>query len=158
MIADKTLHTLEFDKVLQRLAAHTSFSLSRDMVAQLRPSTELEEVQQLQDQVSEALRLVSTRADISLGGAHDIRAGVSRAALGGSLDPMQLLDVQSTLECSERLRVALSRLEAETNAWLTSQRARLGTFRDITELIGQTINDQGEVLDSASPATGKDPF
>ncbi|HWE61618.1 MAG TPA: endonuclease MutS2, partial [Chloroflexota bacterium] len=155
MITDKTLHTLEFDKVLERLAAHTSFSLSKELALALRPATELNTVRDLQQEVQEALRLLDMRVDVSLGGAHDIRPEVSRAALGGTLDPLQLLDVQSTLECAERLRGALQRLDPETFPWLAAQRSQISSFREIVGLIAQTINGQGEVMDSASPALAK---
>ena len=155
MIADKTLRTLEFDKVLERLAAQTSFSLSRELALALRPATDVLTVRDLQQEVEEALRLLDARADVSMGGAHDIRPSVSRAALGGTLDPLQLLDVQSTLECAERIRGALQRLDPETFPWLTLQRTRIASFRDLVGLIAQTVNGQGEVMDSASPTLAK---
>src|SRR5579863_7628084 len=107
MIAEKTLRTLEFDKVLERVAGQTSFSLSKELMLALRPVTAFDEARELQAQVGEALRLLESRIDVTRGGAHDIRPPVSRAALGGFLDPSQLLDVQSTLECAERVRAAL---------------------------------------------------
>jgi len=109
MIAEKTIRTLEFDKVLDLLAAQTSFSLSKELALALRPSIEADEVRELQAQTREGLRLLEARVDTSLGGAHDIRPSVQRASLGGSLDPMSLLDIQSTLECADRIRSALVR-------------------------------------------------
>ncbi len=109
MIPEKTLHTLEFARVLERLAGHTSFSVSKEMALQLRPLADREAVEALQEQVRETLRLQDARADLSLGGAHDIRPAVTRAALGGILDPGQLLDIHSTLEAAERsTRVSLA--------------------------------------------------
>ena len=155
MIAEKTLKTLEFDKVLERLAAHASFSLSKELVAGTQPAVELDEVRTLQQQVREAGRALESRADLSLGGAHDIRSQVSRTMLGGSLDPMQLLDVQSTLACADRVRGSLARLDAEEYPWLAGQRMRMGNFREIITLITQSINDQGDVMDGASQALGR---
>ena len=83
MIAEKTIRTLEFDKVLDLLAAQTSFSLSKELALALRPSIDAEEVRELQAQTREGLRLLEARVDASLGGAHDIRPSVQRAALGG---------------------------------------------------------------------------
>ena len=155
MIAEKTIRTLEFDKVLELLAAQTSFSLSKDLALALRPSIDADEVREMQLQTREALRLLEARVDASLGGAHDIRPSVQRAALGGALDPMSLLDIQSTLECADRIRVALIRLQPEEYPWLVGVRSRLGTFRDTIALIAGAISGQGEVMDSASPALGR---
>jgi DNA mismatch repair protein MutS2 len=155
MIAEKTLQTLEFPKVLDKLAGHTSFSLSREMSLALRPLTDAEEVRELQARIREAGKVLDARADVSLGGARDIRPGVSRAQLGGVLDPMELLEVRGTLECAERIRGALSRLLIEEYPWLGVLRGRIGQFREVLSLIAQTVSQQGEILDSASPALGK---
>ncbi|MGH2343647.1 MAG: endonuclease MutS2, partial [Chloroflexota bacterium] len=155
MIAEKTLQTLEFPKVLEKLAGHTSFSLSREMVLAIRPVIDPDEVIDLQAHAREAAKVLDARADVSLGGARDIRPGVSRAHLGGILDPMELLEVRSTLECAERIRNALNRLPTEEYPWLAVLRGRIGIFRDVLTLIAQTVSQQGEILDSASPALGK---
>jgi DNA mismatch repair protein MutS2 len=155
MIAEKTLRTLEFDRVLERFASHTSFSLSRERALALQPATALESVADLQAEVAEAWRLLDSRADVSLGGAHDIRQTVTRASLGGVLDPAQLLDVLSTLECADRIRTALARLMAEDYPWLSYLRTRIGSFREVIALISQTVSAQGEIMDSASPDLGR---
>jgi DNA mismatch repair protein MutS2 len=155
MIPEKTLHTLEFAKVLERLAAHTSFSVSREMALALHPLTDIGDVEALQEQVRETLSLQDTRTEVSLGGARDIRPAVTRASLGGILDPGQLLEIHGTLEAAERVRGALSRLEMEEFPWLVEQRSLIGNFREIIALIAQTVSPQAEILDSASPALAR---
>ncbi len=155
MIAEKTLRTLEYDRVLEKVAAHASFSLSKEMVLALQPAIEPDDVRDLYARVAESTRLLDSRADVSLGGASDIRSEISRAALGGLLDPGQLLLILGTLECSERIRGALLRLTADDYPWLVQVRSRMGVFREITALILQTVNQQGEIVDSASPGLAK---
>ena len=151
MISERTFRTLELGKVLERLAANTSFSLSREAALALRPATALSTVQELQHQTAECVRLLDMGVDVSMGGAHDIRPAVTRAERGGALDPAQLLDVRSTLECAERIARTLGRLD-ESYPWLQAQRHRMGHFRSIINAIAGAINDRGEVMDSASPA------
>src|SRR5437763_481879 len=151
MISERTFRTLELAKVLERLAANTSFSLSRAAALALRPAAALSAVQELQHQTAECVRLLDMGVDVSMGGAHDIRPGVTRAERGGALDPTQLLDVRSTLDCAERIARTLGRLD-ESYPWLQAQRHRMGHFRAITSAIAGAINDRGEVMDSASPA------
>ena len=43
-ISQQTLDTLEFPKIKERLARHTSFSASRELVLALLPSTDAYEV------------------------------------------------------------------------------------------------------------------
>jgi DNA mismatch repair protein MutS2 len=151
VITERTLRTLELPKVLERLAGNTSFSLSREAALALRPANELPAVQELLQQTEECIRLLDSRSEPGMGGAHDIRPAVTRAGLGGALDPMPLLDVQSTLECAERVGRSLSSLD-ESFPWLQSQRHRIGHFRNIVNAIAGAINDRGEIMDSASPA------
>src|ERR687883_405804 len=151
MISERTFRTLELGKVLERLAANASFSLSREAALALRPATALSAVQELQHQTAECVRLLDMGVDVSMGGAHDIRPAVTRAERGGALDPPQLLDVRSTLECAERIARTLGRLD-ESYPWLQAQRHRMGHFRGITSAIAGAINDRGEVMDAASPA------
>src|SRR5579885_2680556 len=108
-------------------------------------------VQELLHQTEECIRLLDARSEPGMGGAHDIRPAVTRAGLGGALDPRQLLDVRSTLECAERVGRSLSGLD-ESFPWLHSQRHRIGHFRNIVNAIAGAINDRGEIMDSASPA------
>src|SRR5215217_4300278 len=70
---DKALQTLEFDKVLARLAALTAFAPSRERALALRPSDDLGEVVRRQRQTAEARRLLRNRPNMSIGGARDVR-------------------------------------------------------------------------------------
>jgi DNA mismatch repair protein MutS2 len=153
-ISEKALRTLEFPKVLERLANHTSFSLGRERAQALQPATDVETVRALLAQTDEGLRVLDEGVEMSLGGARDIRAAVRRAERGGVLDPEQLLDIQSTLECGDRVRNAIGRLD-ESYPWLHEQHQRMGAFRGIVEAIGTSIDERGEVMDSASPALGR---
>ena len=51
----KTLATLEFDKILARLARHASFSAGRELALALRPSTNHAEVVRRQRRTSVVL-------------------------------------------------------------------------------------------------------
>jgi len=154
MISEKTLRTLEFPKVLEKLAANTSFSLAREAALALRPATTLDTARELQDETSECVRLLDSSVDVSMGGAHDVRPAVTRTALGGALDATQLLDVRSTLECAERIARTLSKLD-ESFIWLQAQRYRMGQYRAIINAIARAINERGEVVDSASTKLGQ---
>ena len=78
----KTLATLEFDKVLARLAGLTSFSAGRELALALRPSTDYAEVVRRQRLTAEARRLLELKPNLSLGAARDVRPHAQKAALG----------------------------------------------------------------------------
>src|SRR5512134_2927431 len=101
---DKALRTLEFDKVLARLATLTAFAPSRELALALRPSADHGEAVRRQRETAEARRLLRNRPNLSIGGARDVRDSVERAALGGVLEPGELLDIRNTLGAVRSLR------------------------------------------------------
>ena len=70
---EKTLHTLEFEKVIEKLADYAAFSASADLARALKPAASLKEANERLAYTTEARLLLSLKADISVGGAHDIR-------------------------------------------------------------------------------------
>jgi DNA mismatch repair protein MutS2 len=151
VISDKTLQTLEFDKILDRLEEFASFSAGKELVLALRPSTSVSEVQARLDETSEARLLLDTRPSTHLGGAHDVRAAVRRAEVGAVLAAEELLEIGGTLGASARIRSAVLRTELEI-PWLRSQAEAMTENRPLVETLEQTFSERGEILDSASPA------
>lgn len=151
MIADKTLATLEFDKILERLSEDTSFSAGRDAALQLRPTTAVETARDLIAQTSEARALLEARPSTHLGGAHDIRAAVGRAQVGSVLAPADLLEIAGTLAASSRVRAAVLQDGLDV-PWLRGRAERMIDGGDLRRALDATFSDRGDILDSASPA------
>ncbi|MDP3449468.1 MAG: hypothetical protein Q8R87_02725, partial [Anaerolineaceae bacterium] len=82
---EKTLKTLEFHKVIERLAGFAAFSASAELARTLRPAATLAEALERQAKTTEARRLLSIKVDVSVGGAHDIRPLAEMARKGGVL-------------------------------------------------------------------------
>src|SRR5512146_19634 len=106
---EKTFVTLEFFKILERLASYANFSASADLARELRPVSEFEEVVKRQARTTEARRLLDTNADVRIGGAHDVRPLVDRAARRGILEPPELLAIKDTLISARELSRAFER-------------------------------------------------
>ena len=63
----KTISTLEFDKVLVKLAEHTAFSASRDLALRVKPSTNFHAARQMLMETSEARLLLETDPGTTIG-------------------------------------------------------------------------------------------
>jgi DNA mismatch repair protein MutS2 len=154
---EKTLTTLEFDKVLARLARHASFSAGRELALALRPSTNHAEVVRRQRLTAEARCLRAMKPSIGLGGAHDVRPLAHKASLGGILEPTELLDVASTLRAAQEMRSALTRLSGSSPGGLAGLPLLAELAEDLPEApdlvadIARCINARAEVTDAASP-------
>jgi DNA mismatch repair protein MutS2 len=149
----KTLHVLEYPKILERLVAFCDFSASMEMARALKPTESYDLALARITETSEALKLFSTNDNIGIGGAHDIRPAAELAARGGVLDPQQLLDIKSTLISCRELKKSLER-KTEEYPRLTQIAAGLPESHGMVDSISRVLSDRGEVLDSASPKLG----
>jgi DNA mismatch repair protein MutS2 len=150
---EKTLYTLEYPKILERLAGHTAFAVSADKARALRPTTDPFEARRLQAEVSEAFLLLDTHPDLTIGGARDVRQPVDLASHGGVLTPVDLLDVKSTLIAGRNLTRLFERLEGQYPR-LSDIASQMAPPVLLVDAITRTISDRGEVLDSASRKLG----
>ena len=149
---EKTLHVLEYKKILGRLSSYCGFSASKELAQAIQPSTHLDEARRLLAETTEARALLSTH-DLTIGGSHDIRASAKLAARGGVLDPQSLLDIKSTLIACRELKKSLGEA-AESTPRLAEIVVGLPEPHGLVSAISQVLSDRGEVLDSASPKLG----
>jgi DNA mismatch repair protein MutS2 len=142
-----TLRALEFAAIVERLATHTSFEPGRELALALRPVSDSAHVDLLHDQTDEAARLLEDQAQAGIGGARDIRVPLERAARGGRLTPAELTEIAATCD-------ATGRFEARLRTWrgphLAGLRDELDPAPELAQRIGRSIDEGGELLDTAS--------
>ncbi|NLG27511.1 MAG: endonuclease MutS2, partial [Chloroflexi bacterium] len=146
---DKYLRTLEFDKILVRLAEYTSFSAGQALALALRPSADAREVAERLQETTEAVNLLAVRPDVTLGAAHDVRALAQRASREATLQPSELLEVRSTLVSARTLAKLLAPL-AHDYPLLAGKADLLDPLVPLADDIARCLDDEGRVLDSAS--------
>lgn len=147
---NKHWQTLEFPKILARVAERTSFSAGRDLALALEPTSSLIEARAWQQETTEARGFLEAKGSVSIGGAHDVRPLVERAERGLTLLPTELLDIQSTLEAGWRLKRTLTRLRDQFPR-LADHASAIEPCPHLIAEIARCINERGEMLDSASP-------
>ena len=150
----KHLHTLEFPKILERLARHADFSASKELALALTPASSLSEARERQAETSEARRLLSLRSDASIGGARDVRPLLQQAQRLGALLPPELLDIRQTLIAGRDLKRVITRLGDQLPR-LADAAGRIQECPVLVQEITRCISDRGDVLDSASPALAR---
>ncbi|MCR4408305.1 MAG: endonuclease MutS2 [Anaerolineae bacterium] len=146
----KYLQTLELPKILERVAEYASFSAGRELILALQPTSDLEEARRRQGETREALYLIDSQGGVSLGGVYDVRPLVDGASRGVTLLPGDLLDVRSTLLRGQSLKRTITRQAAQLPL-LAAIAARIEPCPHVAAEIGRCINDQAEVVDTASP-------
>ncbi|MBM7096517.1 endonuclease MutS2 [Bacillus sp. H-16] len=150
---ERVCRVLEYDKMKKQLMQHASSSLGKKRIERLMPDTDLEKVQYAQNATFEGAKVLRLKGQAPLGGIRDIRASIKRAAISGMLNEQELLDIASTIYGSRRFKSFIEQcLEDEIE--LSILPALAGDIVPLTGLersIKQSIDDNGEVLDSASP-------
>ncbi|HET6745815.1 MAG TPA: endonuclease MutS2 [Candidatus Limnocylindria bacterium] len=142
-----TLRALEFAAIVARLGELTAFAPSRELAEGLLPVADAAHVGLLQDQTAEAARLLDEQAQASIGGARDVRAAIERARRGGRLTAQELLDVAETAHATGQFG---SRLSGWKGAHLAEVGETLDPAPDLRERIERSVDESGELLDSAS--------
>ncbi len=145
----KSLELLEFPKILEILAGFTSFSASRNLALNLKPSPEPELVSRLLTQSREARYLLSLMPSFSIGNVLDVRELAKMASVGRAIEPSDLIDIQSTLEAARHLRTNLEKQKEEIPL-LWSLAEHILPLPQIEDAIRLCIGPRGELLDSAS--------
>ncbi len=149
---EAVLAKLDFGAVLERLAGRCRFGVAADRARQLGPSADHETVAYLLDVTAEAVDLLTSFPEVTIGGPRDIRGLTERAQKGGRLQPADLLLVQDTITASRNLRRAFLRLpEAESRyPHLLGFVDHLVELPDLETAINRSIGPRGDVLDTAS--------
>ncbi len=142
-----TLRALEFAAIVERLAARTAFAPSRELAEATVPVSNAGHVALLQEQTEEAARLLDEQAQATVGGARDIRGPLERARRGGRLAAPELLEIADTLRATT---LFAARLSAWRGIHLGEVRDLLDDAPALRERIERSVDESGEVLDSAS--------
>ncbi len=150
----KTLQTLEYPKILERLASYCAFSASAEKARALLPTNDLLEARRRQALTGEALQLLNNHPDLTIGGVRDVRPAIDLANHGGVLLPNDLLDIKSTLIASRNL-VRLFERVGGSYPILTDIAFRMPSPTGLIDAITRTFSERGEILDSASEMLGK---
>jgi len=154
MFDQKSLTTLEFNKIRDIVAGYASFSGGRELALAMQPTTELEQAREWQAETREAVSLFETDSGVTIGGARDVRRAADNAMRGFILLPDDLLAIQATIVAGRNLRRQLLRIE-ERVPHLAAVAVLIEECRGIVDAITNTIDERGDVLDSASPRLGK---
>src|SRR5947207_1865206 len=155
---EKSIQTLEYPKILAKVAQEAAFSASKELLLALQPTPDLDEAKRRLAFTSEASSLIDLTPDVGVRGAHDIRPLLTRAARDGVLAPSDLVEVVSTLRSTLYVSRVLERLDAHTFPLLHALGTAMPTRPHLLHHIEEIVSDEGEVLDTASPTLRKVRF
>ena len=146
---EKSLLKLELDRVLEMLAERAGSELGKIACRNLRPTSDLEEVQALLDQTSAACDLSTKKGYPHFYDAQDVSFSLERADMGGALNPKELLRIAGTLRCARTVKGYTAEDEAATV--LDGMFLSLTPNKYLEDKIFGAILSEEEIADNASP-------
>ena len=149
---EKVLHTLEYNKILDQLTEYAFSADARSRCQKLRPITDRAQIEQLQQQTSDALSRLFKYGSLSFSGVTDIRDSLKRLDIGGALSAIELLRVCSLLESAKRAK-AFARSQDDNDQpddSLTSLFAGIEPLTPLCDEIRRCILSEDEIADDAS--------
>src|SRR5690606_37690352 len=120
----------------------------------MQPTTELEQAREWQAETREAVSLFEADSGVTIGGARDVRRAADNALRGFILSPEDFLGIQATIVAGRNLRRQLLRMEDRV-PHLAAIAVLIEECRGIVSAITNTLDERGDVLDSASPRLAK---
>lgn len=149
---EKVLHTLEYNKILDQLTEYAFSADAKSRCQKLRPITDRAQIEQLQQQTSDALSRLFKYGSLSFSGVTDIRDSLKRLEIGGALSAIELLRVCSLLESAKRAK-AFARSQDDNDQpddSLTSLFAGIEPLTPLYDEIRRCILSEDEIADDAS--------
>ena len=147
---ERDLRVLEFNKILDMLAALCSTEPGQAAARELRPSGDPATVGLWQAQTEEASSIFAYCGGNPMAHFTDVRPYLKLAKAGGTLSPKALLQVADALKAARIVRSALV-TDREDTPNLTEMGSRLATNRSLEEEIFDAIISEDEISDHASP-------
>ena len=153
---EKALRTLEYTKIIDRLTELAGSSIGKELCRNLKPSSDITEIEAAQKQTSDALSRIYQRGSISFSGVQDVRGSLKRLEIGGSLSTLELLRIAKLLETTSRVK-SFGRLENSDREKdsLDDMFDNLQPLSGLYNEIYRCILSEDEIADDASPALSR---
>lgn len=152
----KVLKTLEYNKILDRLASYAASDEIKKRCLELVPCTDIDEINDLQKTTADALGRLYKDSSITFVGIHNVHASLKRLDIGGALNTTELLRIGSLLEVAKRAKAydRSDRVDDKTDS-LTPFFTELEPLSPLHDEIKRCILSEDEIADDASPALFK---
>ena len=108
----KVLRTLEYNKIVERLAEYAFGADTKERCLSLLPSTSLSEITNAQQQTKDAMNRSLKKGRLDCSGIKPLSSAIRRVEIGGTMNIEELLGLCKLLETARRVK-AYGRKERE---------------------------------------------
>lgn len=101
---EKVLHTLEFDKITDRLAGCATSEPGKKLCRELLPMDNLHEIERAQQETEAAVSYIFRKGSVNFGSLRDFSYAFGSLAIGSTLTAPELLHISSFLNNVDRVK------------------------------------------------------
>ncbi|MBQ3546473.1 MAG: endonuclease MutS2 [Lachnospiraceae bacterium] len=147
----RALHTLEFNKIINFLADFSTCPGGRILCENTIPSTDVEEIKQLQTETTDALTRILRSGSLSFSGTREILDSLKRLEIGSTLSITELLNISSVLKVTNRAKSFSRKEESAKDDSINYMFEALEPLTPLNNDITRCIISEEEISDEASP-------
>ncbi|MBR4874701.1 MAG: endonuclease MutS2 [Clostridia bacterium] len=149
---EKTLATLEFNKILNMLMTYTKNEKVIERIEKLCPETDIENVKKMLRETTEAQGVLLRRGAPPAFTVNDVCGAVKRCERGGVLSMKELLSLSSALATARRIKGYIEEDKIGKETDLYSLAESIINLKQLENEINDKIISENEMADGASPA------
>lgn len=149
MIKEKTLRTLEYNKIMEQVARLSSFSGGKELAREMIPTIDLEEARAWQSETAEVVKMLNEGTAYGLQGARDVREVSLNAQRAVLIEAHTLLDIRYTLKRGTIIKRNLGKLKGQYPL-MAEIADEIDEVQALQDAIETSIDENAEVKDSAS--------
>lgn len=101
---NKSLSTLEYNKIISRLVSFACSDGAKQILHRLEPMTDIDKINTALDYTNDALTRVYQKGSVDFSRIKDIRGSIARLKVGSSLNALELLNISMLLECAAHIK------------------------------------------------------
>lgn len=147
----KALRTLEYDKIIEKLAGLAVSPMAKERARELHPATTMSDIALWQQETSEAAGMILRKGNPSFGGFREIRPQLKRASMAGVLSISELMGIGEFLYVCRKIK-NYGKHENKTEAYerMDEYFELLAPLPSLENEISRCILSETEISDDAS--------
>ncbi len=147
-LEEQSRETLEFNEVKKIIAKYASWSQSRNLILDITPFTDIEDIYEVQNKIRQINEIFETGSDISIGGFEDISELLTATEKGIILTASEFALIRTNIEVTSSLRRQL--IPFLTMPFIVETVKSLNPTTDLLKAIEKTFDENGNIRNSAS--------
>ena len=153
-----TLEVLEYKKIINELKDYTSTNLGKEIIKNIKPVSEISYVKESLEEVTASKKILDEYGRPPFGGIRDLRKILKKTKKDIVLTTDEIGKIQTTIRGFRNIKKYFTNIIEESDPELVKKEYKLITdkgldlkiTRNLEDKIEKTINEFGEIKDSAS--------